>query len=171
MMEEQTKNIITREWVEKELRFYNAADIRSRLVVGGSFLLALAPLTVGIIFGILSFSVALPLKIAFCIFLGILMNYPAWIVLFSLCVSIAERKLLLNGEFDITVRELLHKKETLYRRHLKTCLRFEDFKDVAVADTQFQLASKGELFYLIHYRTRKSVKLLYSCKMYEYKES
>ena len=48
-MEKQTKNEITREFIEKELRFYNTADIRSTLVLCGGLSLFFVPLTIGVV--------------------------------------------------------------------------------------------------------------------------
>lgn len=170
-MKKQTKNIITREFVENELRFYNKADIRSTLVLYGTLSVFFVPLAAGLIYGILSQAGYPVLKIFLVAVIGGLFGFPVWCGIFLLCRSLKERKLLLNGEFEIEIHTVTHKKEKVVHKHIEEFLRFKGFKDVSVGHTVFQLASPGDEFYLIHYRSKKLIKLLYPTKMYEYKES
>ena len=169
-MQKQTKNIITREWVEKELRFYNTADIRSCLVVCSSVALVFIPLTVLCVYGTSLFFKNIFVKILSCILIGVLISCPVWLNLLSLRGFLAEKKRLANGDFEIVTREVLYKSEKLVHRHIEEFLHFKDFKEISVGHTDFQLASAGDLFYLIHYKGEKSISLFYSCKMYEYRE-
>jgi hypothetical protein len=167
-MEKQTKNIITRKWVEKELRFYNTANIRSALVFCGTFSLLSVPLTILIVYAACTVFENIVLKIALSIFMGAFTSAPTWIYLLLTFYLLSERKLLNRGEFDIVTRELLYKNEKMVHRHLEEFLHFQDFKEISVGHTSFQLALQGDTYYIVHYKTKKSIKLLYSAKMYEY---
>lgn len=169
-MEKQTKNIITREWVEKELRFYNNADIKSTLVLCGALSLFFVPLTVGVIWGVVSLLENVWLRVFLSVLIGGIMSAPVWINLLSLRVSLEERKLLLSGDFDIVSREVLYKSEKTSQRHSDYLLHFEGFGDTSVTRTQYELASSGDEFYIVYYRSQNTVKQFYSAKMYEYKE-
>ena len=169
-MEKQTKNIINREWVEKELRFYNAADIKSPLVLCGALSLFFLPLTVGIVYGILSIFENVLLKVVLSFITATVTSAPIWINLLSLRGPLSERKLLSRGEFEIVTREVLYKSEKVVNRHTEKILTFNDFDEISVANTTFQGASEGDVFYIVHYKTKKCIKLLYSAKMYEYKQ-
>lgn len=167
-MEKQTKNIITREWIEKELRFYNTADIRSTLVVCGALSLIFVPLTFGAVYGIFLLSVNILLKLLFSLLTGAITSAPIWMNLLTLRGAFAERKMLQHGDFDIVTREVLYKSEKPYRRHIEEFLHFAGFKGIMVGHTTFQLASKGDEFYIVHYKTKNAISLLYSVKLYEY---
>lgn len=168
-MEKQTKNIITREWVEKELRFYNTADIRYTLIVCAALSLLCLPITAICIYGVLSEFQNAFFKIVLCIVVVGVLTAPVWLGLLSLWGSIVERKLLKNGDFDIVTRELLYKEERTNRRHIDEFFGFDDFDEIKVGHTAFQMASQGDEFYIVHYLTKKQIKLLYAAKMYEYR--
>ena len=167
-VEKQTKNIITREWVEKELRFYNTADIKAMLVLCGALSLVLIPFTVGFVYAICVFVPNVALKIILSVLIGALSTAPVWINLLGLRGALSERKLLRRGEFDIAVRTVTRKSEKPVYRHVEEFLHFDDFEEISFGHTKFQLASHGDEFYIVHYKTRKTIKLLYSAKMYEY---
>jgi hypothetical protein len=167
-MEKQAKNIITREFIEKELRFYNTADIKSTLVFCGAFALVFLPLTVGIIYGILSLLENMLIKIVLSVILGGITSAPIWLTLLGLRSALSERKLLICGDFDIVTRDVSYKSEKVVHRHMEEYLHFRDFNEISVGHTIFQLASAGDMFYIIHYKAIKDIKLLYSTKMYEF---
>ena len=50
-MKKPTKNIITREFIEKELRFYNTADIKAGLLLGSVLSALLIPAVIAVLFG------------------------------------------------------------------------------------------------------------------------
>ena len=102
-MEKQTVNVITREFIKKELRFYNTADVRSTLVLCGAISLLLVPLTIGVVCGILELFKPEWLKILLSVLVGGLVGAPIWLILLSLRTRLRERKLLQNGDFDIVV--------------------------------------------------------------------
>lgn len=169
-MEKQTKNVITRDFVAKELKFFNTADIRSILVLCGGLSLVFLPLTFGLVYGILCLFEALLLKIILSFVVGVIISAPVWINLLTLPKILAERALLLKGDFEITVKTVLYKNEKIVRRHTEGFLHFEGFKECSVGNTTFQLTSEDDEFYIVHYRSRDSIKLLYFTKIYEYKE-
>ena len=169
-MKRQTKNIITREWVEKELRFYNTADIRSSLVLCGALSPLFLALTFMLVYGAFAVFDAIWLKIVVAVLTGVIISSPVWIHLIYLYHRLAERKKLLRGEFDITIRPVSQKREKIIYRHLEEFLYFEDFEEISVQHTTFQLASPGDDFYIVHYKGGKLIKLFYPLKTHEYKE-
>ncbi len=169
-MEKQTKNVITREYIEKELRFYNTADIRSTLVLCGALSLLFMPLTVGVVCGFFALLKNIWLKILLSVLVGGLTSAPIWINLLSLKTSLTERKLLQNGDFDITVCEVQYKDEKPVQRHTEKFLHFVGFKEVSVGNVNYDFVSPGDEFYLVHYKGHTTIKLLYSLIMYDYRE-
>ena len=166
-MEKQTKNIITREWVEKELRFYNTADIRSRLVLCSVFTVILLPITIALIWGVVESFDHVLVEIFLSIFMGCITSSP--ILHFSLLIreALCEKKMLDRGEFDIVTRDVSYKSEEMVHRHIEEFLYFCEFDKISVGHTTFQLASVGDEFYIVHYKGKKDIKLFYSAKMYE----
>ncbi|MBE6577960.1 MAG: hypothetical protein E7653_07500 [Ruminococcaceae bacterium] len=170
-MEKQTKNIITREWVEKELRFYNKADIRSTLFLMGVFFVLFIPLAAVAVSGVVQLVEKVWLEIVLSVLFAGFMYIPVWAHLFVLTKFLRERKLLLCGDFDIVTRAVSYKSEKLTRRNTEELLHFSGFKEISVGHTEYQLASQGDEFYIVHYKGSDAVKLLYSSKMYEYIET
>ena len=168
-MTKETKNIITREFIEKGLRFYNTADIKSSLVLCGVGSLFFLPITVGVICGMFSLFENILMKITFSVIVGGIVSAPIWINLLGLMHALSERKLLVGGYFDIVSRDVLYKSEKRVHRHLESYLHFSDFKETSVGHTIFQLTSAGDTFYIVHYKAKKYIKLLYSAKMYDYR--
>ena len=169
-LEKQTKNIITRDLIEKELRFDNTADIRSTLVACGALSLLFVPLTIGFVYGFLVLFKPGWLKILFSVLIGTLTSAPVWIHLLSLKKSLTERKLLQNGDFDIVVCEVQYKDEKLVYRHTEKVLHFNGFKEIMVGNVPYDFVSQGDEFCLVHYKGQTTIKLLYSLKMYDYRE-
>lgn len=170
-MEKQTKNIITREWVEKELRFYSMADIKASILMCG--ILSTIFIALAVVMDVLVIEGAhnLIFEIVFCVLWTSLSLIPVVISVVSLCESIAKRKLFLSGEFDITTHAVSYKYEKVTRRNTILFLVFPGFKDRAVGNTTYFHAAIGDEFYIVHYRTNKAKKraeLVYSTKMYEY---
>ncbi len=90
--------------------------------------------------------------------------------LYSLITSLIERKLLKNGDFAIAVCGLECKDEKPVYRHTEKFLHFDGYKEISVASTVYDLSSSGDEFYIVHYKARTTVKLLYPFKMYEFRE-
>ena len=168
-MEKQTRNVITREIIEKELRFYNTADIRSNLVMIGVMALVCVPLIAMMVYISCEIFSSVWLEVVFSVLLGGLMGTPIWWNLFLLCRSLFDRRLLMRGDFEIVTRDLLYKQETTAHRHVRNKFHFSDFNDTEVGNLIFQLACAGDEFYIVHYKTKKEIQLLYSTKMYELK--
>ena len=169
-MDNQTKNIITRESVKKELYFLNAADVRSTLVVCGCLSLFCAPLTAGIVYGFFTLIDNLWLKIILSVLVGGLTSAPIWLNLLLLRTRLKERKLLQNGNFDIVIREVKYKDEKGAHRYRVKILHFVGFKEKPVINVNYDPVTQGDEFYIVHYNGLKEIKLLYSLKMYELKE-
>ena len=168
-MPKETKNTITREWVEGELRFQNSAAIRFALVLCGGFALVFLPLTIGIIYAIFKHIDRLPLEIILSVIIGGITSAPVWCMIFSLRQAFAEKKMLDRGEFEIVTRDVLYKEEKVVKRHEEKFLVFGDFESVRVNQTVYDLASQGDEFYIVHYTNKPRVCLLYSFKTHEYK--
>ena len=95
---------------------------------------------------------------------------PSWGSILALCLSIYEKRVLDRGEFEISTCELLYKREKPVQRHVEEMLVFAEFEECSVSHTQYQLAAGGDVFYIVHWRNKKKIKLLYSAKMYDYQK-
>ena len=166
-MEKQTKNIITCEWIKKELRFYNTADIKSRLVLCGIFTVIFLPITIALIYGILMSFDNVLVKIVLSIFMGGITSSPIWLFFLLIQNALCERKMLARGDFDIVTCDVSYKSEEMVHRHMEEYLYFSGFNKKSVGHTTFQLTSAGDTFYIVHYKDKKDIKLFYSTKMYE----
>ena len=102
--------------------------------------------------------------------IGGLISAPVWINLLSLRHILAERKMLLRGEFDITIQTVSYKSEKIVHRHIEKFLHFTGYQNISVANTTFDLASQGDKFYIVHYQTQNIIKLLYPQKTHEYND-
>ena len=58
----------------------------------------------------------------------------------------------------------------MVHRDIVEFLHFADFNDVSVDNITFQLAAQADIFYIVHYKGSRNIKLLYSAKMYDYQE-
>ncbi|MBR2479041.1 MAG: hypothetical protein IKB47_01380 [Clostridia bacterium] len=155
-MQKQTKNIITRDYIEKELRFYNTADIKSSLVLCGVFALIFLPLTVGVIYGILSMFENTLIKIILSVIMGGITSAPIWLNFLGLLCALSERNLLVCGDFDIVTRDVSYKSEEMVHRRMVEYLHFCEFNKISVGHTIFQLSSAGDTFYIVHYKEKKT---------------
>ena len=167
-MEKQTKNILTRAFVEKELRFYNKADIRGTILVG----LALALIFVPIVLIVLSFvdASSLPQRLFMQALTVFGLGLPVWVYAYSLCCHLVVKRRLNRGEFEIVRRKVTYKSEKIVHRHTETFLSFEGFRDISVDSTTNNLTSPGDVFFIVRYQNENRIRLLYPEKMYEYKE-
>ncbi|MBQ8858572.1 MAG: hypothetical protein IJ012_02140 [Clostridia bacterium] len=168
-MAKQTKNIITRDGVEKELRSRNKAEMRAILALCAVSILFFLPIAVLVIYGLCSSLSSIPLKVLLSVFFGGVISSPFWLTLWSLALVRKEKMLLDRGEFYIAVHPLSHKSENFHHRILKEFLHFDGFRKIVVPHTTFQLASPGDAFYLVYYPGKKEIVFLYAADMYEYK--
>ena len=175
-MEKQTKNIITREWVEKELRFYNRAGIRSNLrlllILSPIFLPLTIWLAIGYAkeFGFSGISALVGIFIIASISIGI------WIPICLLTKHLFEKRLIDRGDFEITESLLSEKAERRvireFDRRIERQLSFPGFKWVTPSShVIYELATRGDKYYLVHYKNKRTIKFCYPAKMYEYVKS
>ena len=171
MAKDETKNIITKETIEKELKFLNKADIRSSLVLIAVMALIFVPLSIIPIY--IFFSVGRKtILLGICCFLGFLVFLlPIFLNLISLAKAINEAHLLKKGDWFVDVDEVRYKTEELEHKHTIDVLYFYRYERVVSGGAEFQLASQDDVFYLVIYKKKKpSIVLHYSQKMYEYRE-
>ena len=173
-MEKQTKNIITREWLEKELRFYNTGYLKAGLFTFVIVFFTCVPLCAFFIWLIVSSLDNLFLEIAGSVLFGGMFIVPIVFTALEILKTLSERKKLTRGEFDVVTCELSYKTERVTRRHTILLLNFPGFHEKQVDKTTYFHAGIGDEFYVVCYRTeskkqkKKAIKLLYSAKMYEY---
>ena len=175
-MSKQTKNIITREEVVKELQTSRKANFYFCLLMLGMSLLFFLPFIVGIIYAFCSWADSMWAKVLFSAFFGGLMLVWICINLLWLWRNRKRKKMLQRGNFDIVTREVLYKSETILagRRRLgmsdtSKFLHFSGFAKRQVNQDVFQRTSQGDAFYIVHYKTKGTIELLYPAKMYEFK--
>ena len=161
----QTKEHISRSSIEQELWRIHASDIR-----------ACALSTVYTLFfgGLISVLLCAVCRSAYLppvlyLPLALLPLIPAAAVIRIGITVFRERTLLQNGAFDIVSATLSSKDETyspLHRR-LKRTFTFSGYPPCEVSNTAYQLASVGDSYYIILYRTPKPyVKCFYAEKQY-----
>ena len=166
-MQMQTKNIITREWVEKELRFYNSAHIKSSVVLFIVVTLIFAPATVAMVYGIdVTFDNTV-FKILLSAFVIPILIAPMCIWFVYIVKGLRDKRMLACGSFEIVVADLSYKAEEYIHRRLEEKLYFPGFNKLTVGHTAYQLASAGDSYYLVCYKGRKKIELFYPQKLYE----
>ena len=173
-MEKQTKNILTREWVEEELRFYNRAGIRSNL----RLLLILTPIFLPIAVLLINqyvkwFDFPGPFALV-AVFITLWITFPIWIPICLLAGHLYEKRLLDRGDFEITESWLSEKAERRvireFDRRIQLQLSFPGFKWADVSHVIYELATPGDKYYVIHYKNKRKVKFCYPADMYEYEK-
>jgi len=170
-MSQLSRNIITRKQIEDELYFYNTADIKSTVILCLCLALFFGPLTFGILYFILTETTDTSLKIGLSIPLGILFSAPIWGNLIVLAKHVDKRSLLKKGEYDIVILPVSDKYESSRNRSTVHLLEFPNLKEIAVSSTTYSLASWGDEFYVVHYKGKNKIELLYSLKTHEYREA
>ena len=170
-VEKQTKNVITREWIKQELLFHTGADFKYLLVGFCVMLVLCLPLMVGAVYAILLSPRSLILKLIQT-FLGICVSsFPIWVMLAAVRGVLSERKRVMDGNFSVVIREVLYKCEKPVRgRRIAEFLGFDDFEDVSVGHTEYQLAARGDRYYLVCCGKKKEIRLIYACNRYELKD-
>ena len=170
-MAKPTKNIITRDFVEKELRFQNSADIKLNLTIGVPSSLFFGAMGVFCLSTILNDYDLLLVKIILAVLLGGTFFSP--LIGFSIMIGkcLIERRKIVMGEFEVSVRELSYKDERTVNRSVRRFFYFAGFKQVMVDYLMYQMASNDDEYYIVHYTDGVRIKLLYPLKLYEYKEN
>lgn len=167
-MEKETKNIITRSSVEKELRSCNTANLRISLILNSVLLPPYILLIVGIVYGIFMCINDLILDIIISAVLVVGLAIFPFNILRPLGFIISEKRLLDRGEFDIITADVIEKRKKTVSRHEAKILVFAGFEGVAVSSTTYDLCSVRDEFYIVYYRGKNTISLLYPTKMYKY---
>jgi hypothetical protein len=178
-VERESKQIITREWVENELRFYNTADIKY---------LTVNLFSLGLVLGLLiylalllgwSVTASLWLKIVPTCLLGGVYLIIMGSLLAQLIEHLMERRALKKGNFDVVVRQVQYKTEKLDHRYaarhhhlrLEEYLVFDQFGAIKVDHDEYSRTSAGDEFYMVvYYLPKPKVRLRYSKRSYQYRE-
>ena len=174
-MERESKQIITREWVENELRFYNTADIKY---------LTVNLFSLGLVLGLLiylalllgwSVTASLWLKIVPTCLLGGVYLIIMGSLLAQLIEHLMERRALKKGNFDIVVRQVQYKTEKLRRNTrglaMDEYLVFDQFGAIEVSHDEYYRTNAGDDFYMVvYYLPKPKVRLRYSKRSYQYRE-
>lgn len=162
----QTKNEITREFIKKELAFYNKADIRSRLLLG----IVLALLSVPLVCLCAFLIDHLVLRIVLSLVTALLpFGVFALMYIVQLVKALGEKKMINGDQFEITTRKVLSMNERVVRKHTETFFSFGDFKEISVGKTTRDITSVGDEFYIVHYCGKSDIKLFYPAKTHELK--
>ena len=169
-MTQQSRNTITRKQIEEELYFYNTADIKATVVFCLCLALFFGPLTFGILYLIITETTDTALKIGLSIPLGALFSAPSWGNLIKLAKHIAKRSLLKKGLFEVKILPVSDKYESNRNRSTVRLLEFPNLKEIAVSSATYSLASWGDEFYVVHYKGKSKIELLYSLKTHDYRE-
>ena len=162
-MANPTKNILTRELVEKELRVLNRKDIRWALAL----FLGTAPfsllLATGLALRILSLELlsSLTVQTLIAIFVWCFVASPFLLASPMVIHPLSERRLLKKGRFEVSVLPLSYKQEQLV---------FRGFHPFAADSVIYLMTDAGEKCYLVHYPGKKDIKLVYPLSMYDYKD-
>ncbi len=175
-MEKPTKNIITRESIEKKLYSDNTASLRHTVFVFFVFVLLFGAISAVFIASIFEMpNVWLGLIPAF---IAAAVTVPVWVMLARLIKDFIERKHLKKGDLEIVVCPLLYKSQKEVRIYCNKRIRwqtrslfhFEGFNEFWASPGMYQNFTWGDEFYLVYYKGSKKIKLAYSLKLYEYKE-
>ncbi len=168
-MSKQTKNIITRESVASELSNKNRLELRIIMLPFVLLLVLYVPIIIGLLSSMYGGGYSLAGRIMM-VCLSLALTAPVVGVAIVICSILGERKMLYRGEFELETSKLIKKKEKLHHRRLIECLVFKGYKVFSVGHTTYQLATEGEDYYIVHYRGKKTVQLVYPASMYEYNE-
>ncbi len=175
-MEKQTKNIITRESIEKKLRSDNSASLK---VSALSFFAAALVGILWIVFFIPSFFEAPNFGFGVLFFLfAIVGTVPAWVLSVRFVRDLKEYKHLKNGDLEIVMLPLLYKSQKEVRIYCnkrtrwqtRSLFHFEGFDEFWASPEMYQNFTWGDEFYIVYYKGSKKVEKVFPLKMYEYKE-
>ncbi len=174
-MEQTTREVITRPLLQKQLANLHKASTLMSLVLFVFFCILLLPL------GIAMAKEGLPphqpsIIGGFFVVVGILMALGPVIPLVVIIRNLIELRRIARGEFDVILCNLSYKDEELVyqgRRtpHLVEMLYFENDLKTSTTHTTYQLADKGDPFYLVLSRKKTSAILLhFAAERYAFKE-
>jgi len=171
MKENHTTILLTRENIEKQLWQHSAIDYKKAVIEVILTVVLCVPMTFLMYFIVKTNNHRLFVDIV-CMLLPIL---PILIVLYRSYRAFIERTCLQRGAFDVIQSSLYYKDEKYIRRRnryeLVRLFYFESYPPCEVGHTAYQLASAGDPYILVLYRSKKPyVKLFYAVKMYDYQE-
>lgn len=167
MMEKETKNVLTREILKKDLKKLQKDQIIITVIFFAAILIVWLPI---ILLGLTDIEDALFLWLVLLIF-GL---FCFALAIFNLISVKRAFRLIENGDFSV-IKETVSAKvsgERISRRHHEDVLYFGHYGRYIPTRTVFRLSSVDDKFYLVILGGRKkTIALAYPCKMYEYKES
>lgn len=175
-MEKQTKNIITREEIEKKLCDDNRASLKVSTL---GFLATALGGVLWVVFFIPSFFEAPNFGFCVLFFLfAIVGTVPAWALLPNFVKDLKEYRHLKNGDVEIVTRSLLYKSQKEVRIYCNKRTRwqtrglfhFEGFDEFWASPEMYQNFTWGDEFYIVYYKGSKKIEKVFPLKMYEYKE-
>ena len=170
-MKEPTKEILTRQSIREALERKHRKSMLYTVCLSALFSLVLIPFVTLLLIWALSESHATAWPLISAIAAALIGLFPIGLMVYILWDVFGEHRRLAQDDFEIVTAELSYKSEKYVNRQWMELLHFAGSdRPVQVGHTAYQLASAGDLYYLVYYRGRNAVKLFYACKMYEYTE-
>lgn len=170
-MAKQTKNIITRADIEKELRHLNRADLRTTVTFSAIILIICGSICAFVTAIIWHDYNSLNLRLGISISSCLLILSPLILCVLHLFGVQKEKTMLDRGDFYITAAPLAYKSTVTKRRRDYLLFHFVGYPPTSPSRSIPLLTEEGDEFYLVCYHSeRPTITLLYPCKMYEYKE-
>lgn len=169
MADKHTKNTITRESIKKELEFRSGVDVRSACVMLVVISVIFMPLSVLPMYLILSMESTSFFPVTLCVLTFLLFLLPIGYWVYSLANNLVKRRLIQNDTFSIDMDTVAYtSEEPGYRfgyRYTVKVLYFQKYGKVVAGDVAYQMASNGDLFYLVILQTKKPTVVLHYPKM------
>lgn len=157
MNDTSTKKTIKREIIEQQLWHINKAYIK----------IAITNISLTCVIGI-----PMALMMCFLKFHWLCVLLPLVPMIIVLCKNyevFIDRICLKRGAFAVISSSIYCKDETYTRHGINYYFYFESYPPCEVGYTTYQLASAGDPYFLVLYRTaRPHIKLFYSAKAYDY---
>lgn len=166
-MAKETKNVLTREILKKDLKKLQKDQIIITIIFSAVLLIVWLPI---ILLGLTDIEDALFLWLVLLIF-GL---FCFALAIFNLISVKQAFRQIENGDFTVITETVSGKVsgERVSRRRYEDVLYFGHYGRYTPSRTVFQLSSVGDEFYLVFLGAHQRViSLAYPCKMYEYKES
>jgi hypothetical protein len=169
-MAKPTKNVITKEAVLESMREGNRAALPYILIP--FIITSLVLLTPAFfLFRYLILATAPPLlRIALGLGAAIPLCGPSIYFFVRICIHFSERRMLKNGQVVWEKLPLLEKHEKLVHRHTEPTFRFHGLWDVCVSSTAYRLVDRGDEYYILHFKGKKTVRRLYAVETHELRD-
>ena len=172
-MPSQTKNIITKRDIAQELLQKNKKSLQQAII----FSVVWIALVAVVFWLIYSFGMKSSGTVGYVIYFVSLAVclFPPCLASVAIPAAISEQKSLLRGEFFVVTDTVVGKEIKSVVKHAQVyeekTLRFSLYGDVRVDTTCYQLASEGDVFYLVLKRLDSQLpQKYYPANMYEYRE-